>query len=456
MAKEKDALVAQLEEVAHLMELTGENDFKVRAFRKGADALRASDAPLEDIANGKTKIAGIGEGLKGAVREFLESGEVAARAELSAKVPPGVLELIKVPGLGPKKAMLIQKELGVNSIGELEYACRENRLAQLKGFGQAIQDKVLKAIVEMNANAGKLRLDEALEKAAAIESALKKQLGKGAEVRHVGGVGRHAEIVERLELYFTGKVDKVASAVTALDWDGGLSEAQEKPFGTQLAGLSGTLRDGVAVTLWVSEARADEATLRWLCADQAMRDEVEAKPADFADYEVSWIETEWFDAGRKPAKDAYRRTEDGAVKGVFHCHTNYSDGAATLEEMVRAAEEKGYEYIGISDHSQTAFYAQGLPPEKIREQRELIKNLQRKVSIKIFHGVESDILQDGALDYDEDILAGFDFIVGSIHSRFKMDEGAMTARVCNALKNPHITMWGHPTGRLLLGRKGYG
>ena len=451
----KEDLVTQLDEVAQYMEILGENDFKVRAYRKGADALRATESALEDVVSGAVKIAGVGEGLKGAVAEFLATGEVAARAEMAGKIPAGVLELMEVPGLGPKKAMLIQKELGITSVGELEYACRENRLVTLKGFGQSIQEKILSSIVEMNNNLGKYRLDEALTRCAELETQLRKHLGKTAEILRVGAVGRHAEIVESLEVYFTGTLDQVAAAVGSLEWQDGLEERRATPFKTEIAGLTGRLRDGTKVTLWVSEERPDQRTLLWLCADDAVREGLEATPTDFDGYEYSWLETEWFDSERKPNADAYRRARDGGVKGIFHCHTDFSDGTATLEQMVKGAEARGYQYIGISDHSQSAFYAQGLKPDRILQQHKMIEALQKKVKIRIFHGIESDILQDGALDYDVEVLAAFDFIVGSIHSRFKMDEPSMTSRIVRALGNPHITMWGHPTGRLLLGRKGY-
>lgn len=461
MAKEKagdqkHSLAEQLEDVAQYMEILGENDFKVRAFRKGADAVRSSESALDAIASGAVKVAGVGEGLKAAIHEFLSTGEVAARKELAAKVPPGVLELMRVPGLGPKKALHIQKELGVNSIGELEYACRENRLLKLKGFGTAVQEKILRAIEDLRNNEGKFRLDEATARAEALEKELRAHLGKNAEVIRVGALGRHSEIVEELELYFTGEMEKVADAITSLGWSGGLEERRESPFQAEIAGFSGELKDGTKLTLWVSESRPDERTLLWLCGAEPLRDELEAAPQRFDGFEPSWLETEWFDAERQPTRDTYRLTRDGSVKGVFHCHTDFSDGAATLEQMVKAAEGIGYQYIGISDHSQSAHYAQGLNPERIREQQKRIADLQKKVSIKIFHGIESDILKDGALDYDDDILAGFDFIVGSIHSRFKMAEEEMTRRITYALRSPFLTMWGHPTGRLILGRLGYG
>ena len=455
MATKKDELIAQLEETAQYMEILGENDFKVRAYRKGAQAIASDEASLKDIAEGKVKVAGVGEGLKGAVKEFLATGRVKALDELSGQIPAGVLELMSVPGLGPKKALIIQKELGINSVGELEYACRENRLVTLKGFGQAIQKKILEGIEFSRANQGKFRLDEALERAPELEKILRKHLGKSAEILRVGAMGRRHEIVEALEFYFTGSSDSISAAIGSLDWKEGLNDHRETVFGMDLAAFSGVLKDGCAVVLWVSEEKIGPDVLAWLCADPSVRASLESTPEKFKEWEATWFEPEWFDLKRAPKSDTYRVSRDGGVKGIFHCHTNFSDGSATLEEMVSAAEKRGYEYIGISDHSQTAFYAQGLKPERIREQRKMIEALQKKVSIRIFHGIESDILSDGALDYDDDILNGFDFIVGSIHSRFKMEEAEMTKRLVAALKNPHITFWGHPTGRLVLGRKGY-
>lgn len=455
MANKKEDFALQLEETAQYMEILGENDFKIRAYRKGADAIVSSECELTDIASGKVKVAGVGEGLKAAIKEFLETGEVKQRQELAEKVPQGVLELMKVPGLGPKKAIVIQKELGVNTIGELEYACRENRLTTLKGFGKSIQAKVLEGIEAFKSNEGKSRIDEAMARADVVERELRKHLGKKTDVLRVGALGRRHEIVESLEFFFTDTSEKIAAAINALNWAGGLEERREELFDMELASYSGKLKDGCQVTLWLAEGKANRQVVKWLCADDSVREQIAEAPEKYDDWEPTWLESEWIVVDRTPKANTYRVARDGGVKGIFHCHTTESDGAATLEEMVRGAEKAGYEYIGISDHSQSAFYASGLKPDQIREQRKKIDSLQKKVSIKIFHGVESDILADGALDYDEDILNSFDFIVGSVHSRFKMDEGEMTKRLVKALKNPHLTMWGHPTGRLVLGRKGY-
>ncbi len=446
----KRELVRLLQETAQLMKILGENDFKIRAFEKGADALEASEAGLGDIAQGKIKIAGIGEGLKSAIREFLEGGAIKAHAELSAKVPAGVMALLELPGLGPKKAMLLHQELGVAAIGELEYACRENRLVTIKGFGPAMQEKILKSIEQWQHRQGKLLLDAALELYACIEKKLREEF-KGAAVRAVGALGRYREIVDHLEIAVSGKVS-VAAAKAALA--GFLGEPAERDE-HGLHAITGALKDGVRLTLWISPGEPDKNLLLWLMAGEKLRPRLQSEADAFESWEFTWLESEWAEGKRKPAADAYRVGRDGGVRGIFHNHTNFSDGRNTLEQMVTAAEKLGFEYIGISDHSQSAFYAHGLKPDRIREQRRMIDDFQKRVSIRIFHGIESDILADGALDYGRDVLESFDFIVGSVHSRFKMDEKEMTGRLVRALSHPAVTIWGHPTGRLVLGRAGY-
>ncbi|MBI2605314.1 MAG: PHP domain-containing protein [Deltaproteobacteria bacterium] len=447
---DRKKLIQMLQDMAQLMKILGENDFKIRAFEKGAGALEASEAGLDDIARGKIKVAGIGDGLKSAIREFLEDGDIKAHAELSAKVPAGVIALLEIPGLGPKKAMMLHEELGVATIGELEYACRENRLISIKGFGPAMQEKVLKSIEQWKQSQGKLLLDAALELYARIEKKLHGEF-KGAAVRAVGQLGRYREIIEHLEVVVSGKVS-VAAAKEALA--GFLDDSAERDE-HGLHAITGVFKDGVRLTLWISPQEPDANLLLWLMADEILRPRLASDAAAFHSWEFTWLESEWTGRKRNPSADAYRVGRDGGVRGIFHNHTNFSDGRNTLEQMVRAAEKLGFEYIGISDHSQSAFYAHGLKPDRIREQRKLIGELQKGVSIRIFHGVESDILADGALDYDRDVLESFDFIVGSVHSRFKLDEKEMTARLVRALSHPAVTIWGHPTGRLVLGRAGY-
>lgn len=436
MASLKDNLITALEELAEIMTLAGENEFKVRAYRNAASTLSReapTDARLKAIASGDEKIPGIGEGIRAAMTQFISTGAIAATQESKAAISPAILELTKVPGISAKKAKLINEELGVATLGELEYACRENRLVTLKGFGEATQKKILGAMERLKHNAGKRRIDEAHDQAAQVTA----QMPKAWKATPIGELGRGCEVVTCLEFAVHGapqeKLDSFAAKhTTELPVQ---ITAVEKPFSELPLFEQQRLMAGPAFAAEIKKKGVPEVD------------------GEGAPFEFSWLEDEWF--GRVPPKGAYRRAVHGAVRGVFHNHTNASDGGATLEEMVHAAEKRGYEYIGISDHSQSAFYAHGLKAEALEEQHDAIRKLQKKVRIKIFHGVESDILQDGALDYPKAILAKLDFVVGSIHSRFQMDGETMTARLTKALAHPLISFWGHPTGRLLLARDAY-
>lgn len=280
-----------------------------------------------------------------------------------------------------------------------------------------------------------------------IESLLRERGIK--QIFPVGALARHCEIISELEFFLVAEKSQIAN----LDFFESSTQTKHIVGDEKLVSISGVTPEKFMLTFWISPKQVSPLTLQWLCAHPDLRSNIEG--SSFLDWEPSWLEPEWFSAHRNPNKNTYRTSAFGSVKGFFHCHTNASDGANTLEEMVKEAEKLGFEYIGISDHSQSAIYAHGLKLESILEQRMQVKELQKKVSIRIFYGVESDILGDGSLDYAPEVLSDFDFIVGSIHNRFQMDEKAMTERLVTALSNPYITIWGHPTGRLLLGRPSY-
>ncbi len=442
----KQQFISQLSEVAEFMRILGENEFKIRAFDKAAQTLETEKTPLKDIAEGKIKIAGIGEGIKGAISEFLKDGKIKSHEEYSKKIPQAVFELMKVPGLGPKKAMQIHEELGVTSVGELEYCCRANRLVTLKGFSEATQSKVLASIEEMKKRKGKIRLDDALVLNELILSTAK------LEICPVGAILRHSEIVDELEYIYISKTKPKDSELKKLSKEINFIESQ-KEF--DLDKFIFQSHSDVKVIIWYSPKELPEEKLQLLNAPHNLRKDLQKNIKKYLDWNPIHLEMEWVGAENPQSKETYQIQKHGKVKGFFHCHTTSSDGQNSLEEMVMTAQKLGFEYIGISDHSQSAFYARGLKPDQIKAQRKEIEKLQDKVGIRIFHGIESDILQEGDLDYTKEVLKSFDFIVGSIHSRFKMDKDQMTKRLVNALQNPHITFWGHATGRLILDRDPY-
>jgi DNA polymerase (family 10) len=460
-------IVDLLSEMKTLLEMKGENPFKIRAFDKAADTIAALGDGEDWLARAKagtlTEIPGIGKGISAVLTEFLLEGKTTERDALAANLPEGLLELTKVPGLGPKKALAVIEALGIKSIGELEYACRENRLLKLKGFGEKAQAKILEGAQFLMATSGQLKLSDAFPVAEKLLPVLAK-IG-GLRVSETGALRRRVETIASLDFLVEvpdgAKPDKkleeklylavteVSGKVGAVPLPVKFSYAETGRFGAELARTTAT----------------DESwkTLMGETTGPAAEFGVRSSPSEekfFAAIKMPWIPPEMRETGEEVtlAKagtlDAVLGWND--IQGCFHNHTTRSDGIATLEEMVLGAKARGMKYIGISDHSKSAFYAQGLPDAALLEQEKEVRKLQEKYpEIRIFWGIESDILADGSLDYDEKILAKFDYVVASVHSRFQMDRTTMTERILQAVRNPRTTMLGHLTGRILLGRKGY-
>jgi DNA polymerase (family 10) len=443
------------------MQLKGENPFKVRAFEKGAQAIAGHDDLTERARAGTlTEIAGIGKGIAEVLKEFLLQGTSRARDELAAAMPPGLLELTQIPGLGPKKALQIIEELEIHSVSELEYACKENRLLKLKGFGDKVQAKILESIHLMNSHRGKQRIDEAFPVAEALLAAMLQAVNEGkaggARVSEAGALRRRLETLSELEFLVELPDAPNAAAGVRSRADAALAKHASK-YGSP---LPVRLHFAPAARFGYELARLTATPEHWQALGDPAAFDCPDETAFYAKLNLPCIPPEARETGEEVAlarngKLAELLPWDG-IRGVFHNHTVRSDGTATLEEMVRAARELGFKYIGISDHSQSAFYAQGLKVPTLLEQEQEIRAVQEKYpDIRVFWGIESDILADGSLDYDEKVLKKFDFVIASIHSRFKMDREAMTDRILAAIRHPRTRFLGHATGRLLLGRKGY-
>jgi DNA polymerase (family 10) len=447
-------VVDLLEEMKKVLELKGENPFKVRAFEKAAHNLLEqfgatdSTAKLEESARAKTltDIPGVGKGIAEVLTEFLTAGHSKMLDDLKASLPEGLVELTEISGVGPKKALLLIEELGIRSVGELEYACKENRLLKLTGFGPKLQSKILEGIRFQKSTQGKQRLSDAFDSAKKTLDSLT-SAAPGARVSETGALRRRLEILTELEFLVEGssadlekKLEKaVKSAGSQIPVR--LHYSESKRFGYELARTTGTAEHWKALG---SPAAFDART----------------EEAFFEKLSLPFIPAEARETGEEVALAKKGELEKllpwHGVQGVFHNHTTRSDGVNTVEEMVRAAAKLGYKYIGISDHSQSAFYAQGLKIDALKEQEKEIRAVQEKhPEIQVFWGIESDILADGSLDYDPKVLGKFDFVVASVHSRFNMDREAMTDRIIAAIRNPHTRFLGHATGRILLGRPGY-
>lgn len=448
--------VALLREIRTLLELHGENPFKVRAYEKAVDVLSGRE-DLVKRAQEKTltEMSGIGKGISEILEAFLLRGDTQARDELAKGLPPGLTELIQVPGLGPKKARTLIDELGIQTLAELEYACRENRLLNLKGFGEKMQSRVLEGIQFLKSNQSRTRLVDALPLSAQLRDRLQKALGKEANIEETGALRRRLEVLEKIEFLITAAPSKTSS----------LKKISEKA----LAEFQKSQASAIPVELyWTEPSEKGKAWAETTGSSDFLEAFGSKGGGDHAETEEAFfkaLRTEWVSPEMRETSETAELAKKGSLKqvlavdgirGVFHNHTTRSDGTASLRQMVTHAKKLGYSYIGISDHSQSAFYAQGLKADELKEQEKEIRDLQDEMpEIKIFWGVESDILQDGSLDYPESVLKRMDFVVASIHSRFKMDRAQMTERVIRAIRNPYTRFVGHLTGRLLLGRPGY-
>lgn len=466
-------LLQRLYQIAKLLEFQGANPFRISAYNKAARNLKQISDLEELITSGSlTSVEGIGSGLAAEITAIAKTGTSPLWEQLRSELPvEGLLEILSVPGLGPKSAQTIYTELRVSTLGQLEYACQENRLVELPGFGAKKQAKLLQEIDRLKQYRHQIRYGDAV---AIAQQLLSDAAGTGTIVQAsaTGKLRRCWEVLEKLEFVVEAPPEAIAA------W---LSDLSQQPVKLEGEALSTAIAPaltcqfaGVPITCYPATAE----TYGWLLLlttgslEHLHQLEIPTRPNWAAPgwseaqlyeaLELAWIPPELregtgeIEAGRSGTLPTLVRRAD--LKGVLHLHTTYSDGANTLEEMVQAALTQGYEYLGVSDHSQAAYYARGLKPEDVRRQHQEIERLNQTYGgqIRILKGIEADILPDGSLDYDAEdpgILQSFDFVVASVHSQLKMSPEAMTARLIKAVCHPCVTMLGHWTGRILLGRE---
>lgn len=477
---DKREISVMFEEIALILDLKGENPFKSKAYINAARALELLEGDLQDyIIDGRLSgIKGIGKTIGEKLVEIIETGRLKYYEELRGSLPEGLFDMLKIPGMGPKKVKAVYEQLGVKSLGELEYACIENRLLQLEGFGKKTQDNILKGIEHMKKYKGQFLFGDVYDMAQEIKR-LVQESGLAARSEITGSIRRRKEVVKDIDMiattdnparlmdYFTGlqQVEEVVAKgetkstirlTTGINMD--LRVVSDKEYPYVLNHFTGSKEHNTAIRhrakamgIKVNEYGLFRGEDLILCRDEA--NIYNTLGLDYIPPELRENNGEIEAAERRQLP---RLVELKDIRGTFHMHTAYSDGSNTIEEMAQEARKQGLSYIGISDHSRSAFYARGMNKDEILRQIEEIDRLNDKYTdFRIFKGIESDILPDGALDYEDDVLELFDFVVASVHSNFKMDKEKMTERLINALKNKHTTMLGHPTGRILLARKEY-
>jgi DNA polymerase (family X) len=478
---DKRAIAHVLEQIAALMELKGENAFRLRAFRSAARTIANHPADLrEALADGTLAATkGIGPATLQIVEELVHTGHSSVLESLRREVPSGLVEMLNVSGLGVAKIRQIHEALGVDSLADLEAAARDGRLARLPRFGAKTSENILRSIGFLRQASAYRLYHHAAEDAESLRRALERMPGVQAAVV-AGGVRRREEVVKELVLVLVADAAPAELFQRLAEVPGVHEFAWQDERRVTLRTAGGTTAQ-IVVTTPVNagavlvqatgsaahvEQLASHATLQGYTLQGAALWRGSAfvpTPDEARLYEalgLAWIPPELRE-GRGEIEAAAKRAlppllERADLKGFLHCHTAYSDGSNTVEELALACRAAGYAYVGITDHSQAAFYAGGLTPADLERQLDEIDAVNARVDgIRVLKGVEADILQDGAVDYEPRILDRLDFVIGSIHSRFNMDVDAMTARMLAAMDDPHLTIIGHPTGRLLLQRDPY-
>jgi DNA polymerase (family 10) len=453
-------IARQFSLLADLMKLHGEEDYRSKTYDFAYRNLRAVAEPLANMSVAELKnIKGIGDAISQKIREIVEKGEMTLLKEYKQRTPDGLLDLMEIKGLGPGKLKTLWDELNIESAGELLYACHENRLTLLKGFGDKTQTSIREQVEFFLRSKDNYRWANVEEEASDLLDDLRDCFGTDM-IEFTGDFRRLMPVVKGIS--FLCAIEHPQAA-----FDQGLLELlEEKPEGFRCQ-----TPKGLAVRIIC--CAEEDFGLNWLQSTGSAAFVTELLRGQDLGQFKHMSEEEIFDSlgeayvpaeCREQAKTLFWAKVNSFdnlvdlpdIKGVIHAHSNYSDGAASLRDMALQCQAEGYEYLGITDHSKSAFYANGLKEDRVLAQMAEIDQLNAELApFRIFKGIESDILNDGRLDYEENILKQFDFIIASIHSNLRMDELKATERLIRAIENPYTTILGHPTGRLLLSRNGY-
>lgn len=464
---ENKTIARTLRLLSQLMELHNENPFKIKSIANAAikvDKLpfRIAEKSLEEME----KIDGVGKSISGKVNQLVQTGSLTDLENILANTPEGIVDMLNIKGIGPKKIAVIWRDLGIENIGELYYACNENRLVEAKGFGLKTQEEIKKIIEFKMAGHGKFLYAQAENLVNTLTADLSlwlSNLDENALLQIAGDYRRLCEIVDNLD--FVIGSDELELVVREINAYSPLQFVQqsdslfiaESPFGLKIH-LHVFLKSEFHINLFKVTGNSEhvENVLK-LAGSGPFEDET----AIYSRAGLSYVEPElregFTEIELARTQQLPQLIEFSDLKGSLHNHSTWSDGVHSLEQMaLYCKEELKLEYLGISDHSKSAFYAKGLYEDRVIAQHKEIDQINERLApFKIFKGIESDILNDGSLDYSDDVLNTFDFVVASVHSNLRMPEEKATARLIKAIENPYTTILGHPTGRLLLSRRGY-
>jgi DNA polymerase (family 10) len=472
-----------LDDMAVIFELTDENPFKIRAYQNAARVVEGMSDLEERIASGSlTEVPGIGKNLADHITELYKTGKIKEHERLRKSIPPGVIDMLSIQGLGPKRVKIIYKELKATDIGQLELLCRVGAIRTRKHFGPKIEENILQGISYLRRHLGEHLSSNALAAAVEIFEKVKRHPPvKRAEI--AGSIRRRKELVKDIDIvassdapkkvmdFFTGlpEVEKVeakgetkSNVILKSGISADLRVVSDKEFPYALHHFTGSKEHNIAMRGRAQKMgmKMNEYGLFSVRGKQEKiipcKDETEI----FARLGLEYIEPELReDMGEIAAAEngtLPKLVTEKDVKGIIHVHSNYSDGINTIEELARYSQKLGYSYLGICDHSQSAGYAGGLKPAEVKKQWEEINEVNKKLKgFTVLKGIEVDILTNGSLDYNDELLEGFDLVIASVHSKFNMTEEEMTSRLIKAISHPNVDILGHPTGRLLLSREAY-
>ena len=492
---DKKEIAEIFEEIGALLDLKGENPFRVRAYYNAA---RMIDGLQEDLSklveeNRLTEIKGIGKDLAAKITEMVTTNKLQFYEELKASMPAGLMEMLKIPGFGPKRAKLLYEKLGIDTVEKLEAACNAGKVAALDGFGEKSQQKILEGIALVRQFSGRHHYHKALAAAQPIVEALRAHDGV-IRCSIAGSLRRHRETIGDIDflvsakpkdapgviedfarlpgiLSVTAKGETKASVVLKGGIQADLRVVSDAQYPFALNYFTGSKEHNIALRARAlrlknlslneygfSAAAEKEKSAKELGSSIKCRDEEDLYKALKLDYVPPELREDMGEIEAAEKGDLPKLVELSNLRGTFHCHSTWSDGIESVESIAQAAMDLGLEYLGIADHSKSERQANGLDEKRVRQQAEEIKKLNAKFAkegFRIFFGTECDILSDGSLDFDDKTLALFDYVVAAVHQGFNMDAGKMTKRICKALAHPKVTMLAHPTGRLLLEREGY-
>ena len=481
---DKSQVAAILEDVGNLLELTGGNPFETRAYQNAARTVGALEGDIAELVRSGqlTKTPGLGKTLVARITELVTTGHMELYDQLQAAVPPGLREMLRIPGLGPKRVRQIYETLHIETLADLRAAAENGQIASLPGFGEKSQEKILKGLIFLTEHQDKYRYDVAEADALAIAAALR-ELPQVVRLSIAGSLRRHKEVVKDMDIVasvardtdraavmdtlvalpqvnsVTGRGDTKTSVILhsgiALD----LRLVTDDEFPYALHHFTGSKEHNVALRgkahaegIKINEYGLFRGNELIPCKDEV--DIYRALGLHYVPPEMREDRGE-IEAARKGELPRLVTVED--LKGILHVHSTWSDGQVSIREMAEATRALGKQYLGICDHSKVAAYAHGLNSAAVRRQQSEIDELNEEYAgqFRILKGTECDILKDGSLDFDDKTLATFDFVVVSVHSNFHLPPEEQTQRLIRALENPYCSILGHPTGRILLGREGY-